>query len=164
MNISRLKRINRRVPQEVFTREEIKLEIGCGDDDGSIKQGFIGIDIEDFGQDIVWDIEEGLPFPDDSVDQVVSKHVLEHLNEPTFLLNELHRVMKPAAKALIVVPHITHYGAYEFTHTKFFTEETFKYLNRLKKLPRYGVKPWKINNMVVNKRNEIHVNLTPIKE
>jgi 2-polyprenyl-3-methyl-5-hydroxy-6-metoxy-1,4-benzoquinol methylase len=41
----------------------------------------------------------------DSVDAVVSFHVLEHLPEPLPILNDIRRVLKPGGVAVIEVPH-----------------------------------------------------------
>lgn len=56
--------------------------------------------------------DEGIPcatsldgFDSDSIDTVVSFHVLEHLPEPLPILNELQRVLKPGGVAIIEVPH-----------------------------------------------------------
>ncbi|GAA0782933.1 class I SAM-dependent methyltransferase [Roseibium denhamense] len=45
------------------------------------------------------------PLEDDSIDTVVSFHVLEHLPEPIPAMNEILRVLKPGGTAVIEVPH-----------------------------------------------------------
>ena len=60
------------------------LDIGCG----TKKRGNIGLDLYPFeGVDIVWDIQKGLPFPDDSLDGIYIYHVLEHLSHGAFDLS-----------------------------------------------------------------------------
>ncbi|CTQ54244.1 putative S-adenosylmethionine-dependent methyltransferase/MSMEI_2290 [Roseibium album] len=56
--------------------------------------------------------EEGIPcrtsldeFANDSIDTVVSFHVLEHLPEPLPILKDIRRVLKPGGVAIIEVPH-----------------------------------------------------------
>lgn len=83
-----------------------KLDIGCG----SKKQpGFTGIDQYPMeGVDHVFKIgTDAWPIASNSVDEVHSSHFLEHLTagERVHFYNELYRVLKPGAKATIIVPH-----------------------------------------------------------
>lgn len=50
--------------------------------------------------DIVHDLREGIPFPDDSVDEVMSHHFIDYLSYPEVskLLSECHRVLKKGGK------------------------------------------------------------------
>jgi hypothetical protein len=55
-----------------------KIDLGCG---GHKKVGFTGIDLRaDLKPDIVHDITKGIPFPENSVEEVFSSHFLEHLS------------------------------------------------------------------------------------
>lgn len=54
--------------------------------------------------DIVFDLREGLPFEDDSAEEVVAFQVLEHLERPELLLKEIYRVLKPSGIIDIAVP------------------------------------------------------------
>jgi SAM-dependent methyltransferase len=45
-----------------------------------------------------------LPIADDSVDAVVSANLLEHVPDDEAALAEIHRVLKPGARAVVVVP------------------------------------------------------------
>lgn len=164
MNISRRMLEQRRIDPSVYTRKNLKLDIGCGDAQTRQKDGYIGIDIYDFGQEIVWDIEDGIPFADNSVSKIYTEHVLEHINDLPKVLNEFHRILKPEGEMHVIVPHVEHKGAYAPTHCRFFNEFSFEYLNRVAKLPRYGLKGWEIGRMVVNRHNDLHVtNMKPIK-
>lgn len=84
----------------------VKLDIGCGKHK---KDGFIGIDRIKFdGVDVVCHVgTERLPYEDDSVEEVYTSHFLEHLSavERINFVNELFRVLKPGAKATVIVPH-----------------------------------------------------------
>lgn len=99
----------------------IKLNLGCGD---KKKEGFIGIDIEDNGQDIIWNITEGLPFPDDSVEEIYSCHLLEHLDEDEIvdLFREIYRVLKPGGMFEARLPHISSPTAFYIGHKSFWNE------------------------------------------
>jgi len=62
--------------------------------------------------DVVEDLEDKLPFEDDSVDEIVMYHVLEHLGQSTkayfAIWRELYRVLKNGGIIKIVVPHHRH--------------------------------------------------------
>ena len=90
----------------------IRLDIGCGK---TTPEGWEGVDAIDFGQKHVHDVRKGLPWlQDNSVDEVRSSHFVEHLTgaERIPFFNELWRVMKPGATALIVTPNWSHSCAY----------------------------------------------------
>lgn len=89
----------------------LRIDIGCG---RTTPEGWEGIDAMDFGQKHVFDVRKGLDFADSSVDEVRSMHFVEHLTgaERVPFFNELYRVMKPKATALIVTPNWSHSCAY----------------------------------------------------
>ncbi|MDD5459191.1 MAG: class I SAM-dependent methyltransferase [Phycisphaerae bacterium] len=51
------------------------------------------------------DITHGLPFEDDFFDSIVMLEVLEHVENPTYVLTELHRVLSDNGQLLISVPN-----------------------------------------------------------
>jgi SAM-dependent methyltransferase len=57
---------------------------------------------------IVHDLNEPIPFPNDSFDAVICFEVLEHLFQPEAALREIHRVLKPGGLALISVPNVVY--------------------------------------------------------
>jgi ubiquinone/menaquinone biosynthesis C-methylase UbiE len=86
------------------------------------------VDIKPFpGVDVVMNIaKDRWPWPDNSVDEVVASHVLEHLTPDTgvdpggrrHFMNELYRVLKPNPvgkvdyKATVITPHWASNRAY----------------------------------------------------
>lgn len=83
------------------------LDVGCGG--GKIDYRFIGVDAYSDHEDVnvqayMWD----MPFADESVDGILCHQALEHITKyhvhPT--LKEFARVLKPGAKALILVPDL----------------------------------------------------------
>ena len=76
----------------------MKLNLGCGT---YRKEGFINIDIDkDCSPDLVLNLgRDTLPYPNDSVDHVISNHFLEHItrDESDHLMKELYRVCKSGA-------------------------------------------------------------------
>jgi SAM-dependent methyltransferase len=111
----------------------IKLDIGCG---VNKKEGFTGIDsIAMEGVDIVLDVRQTpWPFEDNSVDEVNCSHFLEHLTgaERVSFFNELYRILKPKATALIITPAWSNERAYgDPTHQwPPVTSWTYLYLNK----------------------------------
>jgi SAM-dependent methyltransferase len=99
------------VPQGEPEQKPLRLDIGCGK---NTPEGWEGVDQIDFGQKHVHDVRKGLPFADNSVDEVRSSHFVEHLTgtERIAFFNELFRVMKPKATAQIVTPNWSHACAY----------------------------------------------------
>ena len=89
----------------------MKLNLGCGHNK---RQGWVNVDHSDAcAPDRVVDLEQTpWPWPDDSVDEVLMSHVLEHIGEQTSVyLNiwrELYRVCKDGAHVYIFVPHPRH--------------------------------------------------------
>lgn len=97
-------------------RGPLKLDLGCGKNP---QPGFVGVDVRDFGQDVVCDLRDTWKWQDDSVDEVHCSHFVEHLTarERIHFVNELHRVLRVGAKALIIVPHWSSARAYgDLTH------------------------------------------------
>jgi len=125
-----------------------RIELGCG---ATPREGFDGIDIQDFGQNYVGNAPDILKkMKDESVDEIYASHFFEHLiqDEIMLTLNQCHRVLKKGSQLWIVVPHKDHKKAYVLDHRTFFTEFTFS---------DYFNKPvWKIMELVTNERPDIH--------
>ena len=72
----------------------IRLNLGCGN---NIRTGYINIDFEEHeGVDMILDLNEcKLPFGDNTVDEIILFHVLEHITDRYGLIRECWRVLKP---------------------------------------------------------------------
>lgn len=117
--------------EDKLTQEgKIKIELGCGPN-RKIKDA-ISVDIVDLeGVDIVTDINKGLPFKDNSIDEVYSFHFLEHVSNLEFVLKEIHRVLKPNGKKIGTVPHFSNpYFYSDPTHHSFFGLYSFSYFDK----------------------------------
>ncbi len=90
--------------KRIIYNNETKLDIGCGKNKIS---NFIGMDWEDFGQEIIWDIKYGIPLPNDSLTDIHSSHFIEHLHIEDLMLffNEIVRVSKNGCKITFICPH-----------------------------------------------------------
>lgn len=78
----------------------LRLHLGCG---RKKWDGFVNIDLRDSDHDC--DIRK-LPYPDDSVLEVVAIHVVEHffITEVAEVLKEWHRVLAPGGRLVIELP------------------------------------------------------------
>ncbi|MFY9232982.1 MAG: methyltransferase domain-containing protein [Fimbriimonadaceae bacterium] len=117
--------------------DKVILELGCGK---APQPGRIGIDKMDLaGVDIVADLEQGLPFfPSQSVDEIHSRSLLEHLDNFEGLMRDIVRTLKPGGTCHIFVPHFSNpYYYSDYTHRRFFGLYTFYYfVDQSKQLKR----------------------------
>jgi len=127
--------MNRKFPPY---KGKIMLNLGAGE---QRIDGYIGIDIKDCGQDMIWDLREGIPFPDNSVDEVYSCHFLEHLtdDEAIEMMKEIYRVLKPKGQTHHRLPHQQHPTAYYFGHKTYWNEARIKTLTRVEGLEKFLV-------------------------
>jgi ubiquinone/menaquinone biosynthesis C-methylase UbiE len=51
------------------------------------------------------DVAEPFPFPDNSFEVVWCSEVLEHLFNPVFAVEEMHRILRPGGRLLVTVPY-----------------------------------------------------------
>jgi SAM-dependent methyltransferase len=85
------------------TTNRFRVDIGCG---SRKVAGTIGLDnVAVPGVDVLGDLNQGLPFKDNSLDAVYANHILEHLNDFLGTMNEIYRVCKPGALVFVKVPH-----------------------------------------------------------
>lgn len=94
----------------------VKLNLGSG---SAPLEGYINCDLYPSGTmvlgatepnkdvDMVFDLRNGLPFDDESVDEIIAIQVLEHLESPLSLLEEAYRVLKPGGIIDVGVPDLT---------------------------------------------------------
>lgn len=80
----------------------LKLNLGCGEV-VIRRNGWKNYDAHPFEGAEQQDISK-LPEADNTVDRIVMSHVLEHLEDPTKVLKECYRVLKPGGAVVIAVP------------------------------------------------------------
>jgi ubiquinone/menaquinone biosynthesis C-methylase UbiE len=89
----------------------MKLNLGCG---SKILDGFTNVDkYNSYKPDIIHDLEIfPYPFDDNSVDEIILSHVLEHIGQVPDIFNniikELYRICKNDTLIKIAVPHPRH--------------------------------------------------------
>ena len=88
-----------------------KLNLGAG---SKKIDGFLNLDkFNTFNPDIVHDLEVfPYPFEDDSIDEIMMSHILEHIGQNPDIFNniikELYRICKNSTIINIIVPHPRH--------------------------------------------------------
>ena len=90
------------------------------------KPGYMTVDQAD--ADIICNLDEGIPLPDNSVGVLNASHVIEHLKDPIKTMREIHRVLAHGGWAMIEVPSTDGRGAWQDpTHVSFWNEHSFWY-------------------------------------
>lgn len=105
-------------------KPERKLHLGCGRE---IRPDWINLDIHDYGQQIIRDMRQGLPFDDNSISEIYTHHALEHVEQGRtleFVLRECLRVLKVGGVMHGIVPHCTTEQAFHAGHVSWWCEET----------------------------------------
>lgn len=108
----------------------LKVDLACGQ---RKQEGFTGIDIwKGPGVDIVHDLSKTpWPFKSSSVDEVYCSHFIEHTKDLLVFFDELWRILKPEAKALIIAPYYASVRCWQDpTHLRAISETTFLYANK----------------------------------
>jgi len=111
--------------------------------------------VSEYKPDIVGDIKN-IPLDDSSVDAVICRAVLEHIDDPFKAVSEIYRVLKPNGKCLVSLPFLYPYHAEKGYYGDYyrFTKEGAKHM--FKKFSAIEIK--NIRGLF-----ETLVNLIPIK-
>ena len=120
--------------------ELLRLDLGAGQ---RVTEGFEGVDLKSCAgiKHVVDLFKPNWPFKDNSVGEVVSNHVVEHIPHyrPEYagldgwwvFFNELHRICADGAPVTITHPYAKHdRGMWDPTHTRYINEVTWYYLDR----------------------------------
>jgi predicted SAM-dependent methyltransferase len=144
------------------------LNLGCGHKHikSTELKTYVNVDMYE-PADVVADVREGLPFPDNNFDRVEADNLLEHFDPEEFLfvMNEIYRVTKKGGILWFRVPDALSWfdGAYgDPTHKKFFVPRSFKYFQKggqqYENYGKYyrdrkgqGLKGWELVNLTTNK-------------
>lgn len=107
----------------------MKINLGAG---GDIRQGFVNHDIVQLpGIDVVHDLNSyPWPWPDASVDELVAKDLLEHLDEFMPAMEEIFRIVRPGGRIYLKVPYWNGWSRQaDPTHRRGFHELTFRFFD-----------------------------------
>ena len=104
----------------------MKLDLCCG---SRKPEGYIGVDTIPFkGVDKVYDLNEGIPFPDNTFDEVRAFDAIEHIRDGRMIMREVWRVLEPNGIINILVPSIDGRGAFQdLTHESYWNQNSFPY-------------------------------------
>ncbi|WP_339316359.1 methyltransferase domain-containing protein [Paenibacillus sp. FSL R10-2734] len=87
----------------------MRIDIGCG---SSKEAGYLGIDhIAGPDVDIVCDINQGIPLPDNTAEFVMASRVLPYMDDLFAVMSEIHRICIHKAVVCILAPY-----AHSFAH------------------------------------------------
>ncbi|MHA6529456.1 class I SAM-dependent methyltransferase [Paenibacillus sp. BAC0078] len=116
----------------------MKIDIGCG---SAKESGYLGIDRTDCpGVDIVCDINEGIPLPDNTAEFVMASRVLPYVTDLFAVMAEIHRISSHKAVVCILAPY-----AHSFPHAsnplfkQKFDEYTPRYFTSCFSQPSFGL-------------------------
>lgn len=110
-----------------------KLHLGCG---RNILEDWINLDLVKLdGVDVVADLnkckEVPLPFEENTFEEFYASHVIEHIENTLSMMQELHRIAKPNAKAVFRCPYGSTDEAFEDpTHVKQYFLHSFGYFSQ----------------------------------
>ncbi len=92
-------------------------------------KGYESVDLQD--ADIIADLNQGIPLPDNSVGVVRAWDILEHLKDKQKIMAEIHRVLCDGGWLLAGVPSTDGRGAFQDpTHISYWNENSFFYWTR----------------------------------
>jgi predicted SAM-dependent methyltransferase len=118
-------------------KAKLKLDLGCGQ---NVTPGFKGVDLDD--ADYIVDLFQfPWPFDNNSVTEVVSNHLIEHIPHyrPEYggvdgfwmFFNELHRICAKNAKVVLTCPYArSDRRDWDPSHTRGIHEMNFWYFNQ----------------------------------
>ena len=107
-----------------------RLNFGCG---AEIWEGWDNIDIQESSKLTQSFDFNKFPYPikEGTYDWIYSRNVLEHLEEPDKVMEELRRICKDQGTIEIIVPHYNNKGAFSsLQHKHFFNEVCFILLEK----------------------------------
>jgi len=106
-----------------------RLDLGCGT---RKRPGYIGVDrLALPGVDVVHDLSvQPYPFGESEIDEVVMDNVLEHLDDPIAVMEEVYRICRNGATVTVIVPYFRSSCAFiDPTHRHFFGVDWFAYFD-----------------------------------
>lgn len=110
-----------------------RLNLGCGK---NILPDWINLDrVALSGVDVIANLDDcqttPLPFEDNSIDEFLASHLIEHLHNPLAFMEEIHRIAKPNAKAIFKVPYGSSDDAFEDpTHVRQYFLNSFGFFSQ----------------------------------
>jgi GT2 family glycosyltransferase len=129
-----------RIAPVIIAGESIRLNLGCGYDH---RDGYVNIDNRaDVKPDLICDVLSGLPYDDNSVDEIRAYDFLEHIpiGETINVITEIWRVLKPGGLFESFTPSTDGRGAFQDpTHVSFWNRNSWLYYSDPAYRGLYGI-------------------------
>jgi predicted SAM-dependent methyltransferase len=113
-------KMKQKVDKGIYKKPELEkgqvgINLGCGQ---IYYEGWINVDIDPaVKHDKEFDLEKlPYPFESNSVDYVVMRHVIEHMEYPYDVVREISRILKPGGTLYMSYPHFTGSVAHLASH------------------------------------------------
>jgi len=120
---------------------ELRLNLGCG---YSKIEGYVNIDNRpEVSPDLVCDVISGLPYEDNSVDEIRAFDFLEHIpiGKTIGVITEIWRVLNPGGRFESFTPSTDGRGAFQDpTHVSFWNKNSWLYYSDKAYRDLYGIK------------------------
>lgn len=128
---------------KLYKTEKKWLDIGCGN---IVHEWCIWIDHDKNSKaDIICNIEEWIPFEDNTFEYIYCHNIVEHVKDVFSLFEEIKRVSKDKASLEIIVPHYSsRYARWDLTHIRPFSYDSFSMY-------------WWLKNFKIKKRRLIYI-------
>ena len=134
---------------------DLCINIGCGP---RPLPGWINLDAARGERiDVVWDLRQGLPFPDSSCSAVFSEHLIEHITkeDAARFFSECYRILKAGGVLRVSTPDAelflrSYSGDQEFLAHPSFSQEIDAPVDRVNQMMReYGLHLWSYDEQLL---------------
>lgn len=92
-----------------------------------------------YNKSVIYGDVQNLPFENESYDMVICNHVLEHVEDDTKALNEIHRVLKTGGFAILQVPISLKLDKTIFSESNWTSKDKIENLGQFDHLRLYGL-------------------------
>ena len=136
-----------------------RLNLGCGYNWKELYPKYDGLDIIDYGQKYIGDINDLITtIESKTYDEIMANHFLEHFDQDAVkvIITNINRILKSGGEFKFVVPHKKKDAAWVLTHKTFWNTTSVRWLAQPEADQVYGFGKWEIVDVVVNKRGDIH--------
>ena len=161
-------RIQRDIEIETALKTPLKINLACG---MRKKEGVEWVNIDSNSEckpDVVRNLMRGLPYSNETIDEINCEHFIEHLNGEDFIFffNECHRVLKEGGRLCLKAPYHSEKWAWiDPTHKRPISEHSFDFfINCDYNSQNAGVTGWYLPESLNITGGEIDVVISKLKK